>query len=173
MTASEFLKQCEATLGSGKVKLLPAQESIYFEKLRRFTSDQLLAIYDKVLETTGYFPKIKDIYEAARDLGYLQTESEHFKPHRWQETECQLCKGEGRLCITWIVTSEIIREERREVHALSRIRPYAESCNSDNFVLESGEFRSIFRCSCLAGDAAGIPKMWPKWSKSMPAVRYV
>lgn len=171
MTIREFLTQCETSF-AGRVRLMPAQEAVYVEKLSTFSPDQLSAIYNKVLEITEHFPKIKNIYDAARDLGYLQTESDVYKPHQWKTTDCHLCRGEGRLCVTWILTSEIRNNERIRVEALNRITPYSESCDSRTFQMQDGEFRSLFRCACFAGDVPGLPKTWPKWSKSISAVRY-
>lgn len=172
MTVTEFIRQCEATTGNGKIRLMPAQEAVYVEKLRMFSGEQLSAIYDKVLELTEHFPKIKNIWDAARDLGYLQTESDIFRPHRWEESECRLCKGEGRICVIWLSTFEIRHETRVEAEALSQILPYAESCDSVKYKLKPDEFRTIFRCACIAGDRDTIPKGWPKWNKNIPAVRY-
>lgn len=172
MTVNEFISECKRSFG-GKVELTPGLTAIYHEKLRRFTSEELSAIYDKVLETVEYFPKVKHIYAAASDLGFLQREMDNFQPHRWDDSDCRLCHGEGRLCVTWIATAEVANERLREVQALSRIIGYKDSCDSQKFVLQEGEFRSLFRCACMAGDSSTIPKSWPKWRKDISPVRYV
>lgn len=169
MRAEDFITECEGIFDK---QLKPAQIPIYKDKLRRFSPQQLLEILNKVLEEAKYFPKVSEIYKAAQELGFLQQDRDDFRAHRWRASDCRLCKGEGRLCVTWLVTSEIQNEQRVEVHALSRIIPYVESCDSKAFTLQKGEFRSLFRCSCLAGEAVTIPKSWPQWSRNIPAVRY-
>jgi hypothetical protein len=166
MTTEAFIDICERSFSEQKVRLGPNQREIYAEKLRRFTNDELNAIFDKVLETTRNFPKIRDIYDAARDCGFLQTEMPQFRSHDWKESACNLCHGEGRLLVIWQLAYE---ENGWEEHRLKVIRPYSAP------EIETGahDFRTLFRCQCSAGDASTIPAGWPKWSTVIEPVRKV
>ena len=150
----------------------PEQVRAYRAKMGRFSSDQLIEILNRLLEECKTFPKFSDIYKAAQELGFMQTESASFTPHRWQPTDCRMCRGEGRICVVWLITVEIRNDERKEAHALTKIVPYTQSCDSAGMTLGPGEYRTLFRCACMSGDAVSLPKSWPKWSKSKPGVFY-
>lgn len=169
MNVNEFLNRCEDSWGA-KVKLMPARQAIYMEKLRRFSSEQLSAIYDKVLETTGRFPEIKDIYAVARELGYLETEQAKCTRHHWQESECGSCHGEGRLCIVWSARVESRPTGLLELQRLEQVLQYTRSFE---YQLKPGEFRTIFRCKCFAGDTPTLSRGWPKLTNSTPIEREV
>lgn len=170
MNAEKFIQELEQVFD----KTLKAQQTpLYLDKLRRFSPEQLVELLNKVLEEAKYFPKVSEIFKAANELGYLSVDTNTVRPHRWKISDCRMCHGEGRLCVTWISTSEIRNDERREVQALSKILPYVASCDSDQFRLQDGEYRSLWRCSCMAGDAPTLPKAWPKWSRNVAPVRYV
>ena len=165
MTSKEFVEEFEKL---NEKKLTTDQLAIYREKLRRFSSEELNAIYDKVLEEAKYFPKISEIYKTALGLGYLSTAdlTTITTIHQWEPSNCRRCTGEGRLCVTWTLAYD---DNRREVHTLSRIVPYSWTAS---LTLARDEFTSLFRCDCVAGDAPTIPKKWPRWSTTMKRARY-
>src|SRR6266704_6421918 len=97
MNTPDFLKKC-AQAFPGK-ELTEDQVAIYTEKLARFDERQLNRIHAEIIETCKYFPKIADIYDAARSMGMLTVPEQPI--HHWQPTACGLCHGEGRLLIVW------------------------------------------------------------------------
>jgi hypothetical protein len=145
MSVSEFLRAC-STHFAGK----PHAEHwpLYREKLAPFTGPQLDAIYNRLIETEVYFPKIKVIYDAARALGYFDVKPEQYESYHWTRSACRLCGGEGRLLVLWK------SQEGRKV--VSGVWPYSHLTSE-----REDEFRSLFRCACPAGDA--LPKTWPRW----------
>lgn len=163
MTFQSFVDLCEKSFSDGKVRLGEKQSEIYAEKLRRFSGDQLDKIFESVLESCRNFPKISDIYNAAKELGFVTPVTDSFKPHHWEHGDCKLCRGEGRLSVTWELS---FTEDRREQHSLKQIHPY-----SDQATVPPDCFTSIYRCSCAAGDRPSIPKAWPLWSKDREPVR--
>jgi hypothetical protein len=162
MNANAFIDICERSFSEAKVKLGPSQRSIYEEKLKAFTEQDLDRIFEKVLEITRSFPKIKDIYDAARELGLLNVEHYNTVKHQWQESECGFCRGEGRICIIWGCRMEERKTGICEVRELTQVFPYSKSFS---YHLKPNEYRSIFRCQCAAGDVDTLPKSWPKWTK--------
>lgn len=168
MTTEAFIDICEKTFSEGKVRLGPMQREIYLEKLKRFDGSQLDKMFEKVLETAKHFPKIAEIFDSARDCGYLQTETDNFRPHHWEPTDCGKCHGEGRLCIIWLFTMEERPTGILERRQLTQVFPYTKSFD---YTLKPNEYRSIFRCECFAGDASTIPKIYPKWTRSSEPVR--
>lgn len=161
MTTDAFIDICEKSFSEARLRLGPMQREIYNEKLKRFDVMQLDKIFEKVLETVKRFPKIAEIYDAARDCGYLQTESDKFKPHRWQSTTCGKCRGEGRIAIIWHCFREVQGDRLKEIEELTQVFPYSESFT---YRFKPNEYRSIFRCQCAAGDAPTLARAWPKWT---------
>lgn len=170
MTVTDFLKQCEQQWGGGKIKLMPAQEAAYRQKLSMFSEEQLSAIYDKVLELAEHFPKIKNVYDAARMLGFLETHMDNFEPHHWQDAPCGLCHGEGRLAIIWAFKYEDRQSGRVEIQTVADVVQYSQTLSTP---VPDKQFRTIFRCQCSAGDASTLPKAWPKFTKHTPLQREV
>lgn len=170
MTSEQFLDELETVF---EKKPKPQQLVIYRDKLRRFSSEQLLELLNKVLEEVKYFPRVSEIYKAAEGMGYLAIDTTNCKLHRWQPTECNLCHGEGRLAIIWQARVEQRETGRVEIQELTQVLQYTKSLDPQNYTLKANEFRTIFRCQCLAGDAATIPKAWPKWSRSRNPIREV
>lgn len=163
MNSAAFIDICERSFSEAKVKLGPSQRSIYEEKLRSFTDQDLDRIFEKVLELTRSFPKIKDIYDAARELGMLGAERVSNSPkHHWQVTDCGFCRGEGRIAIIWVCKVEERQTGICEIRQLAEVFPYSKSFD---YQFKPNEYRSIFRCQCSAGDMETLPKSWPKWTK--------
>jgi len=74
--------------------------------------------------------------------------------HRWEKTSCELCRGEGRLSVIF----KIFTENGTRKRVLERIQPYSQPND-----VQPGQFATIFRCECPAGEAKGIPQSWPRW----------
>lgn len=165
MTIEQFIHKCETEMGSGKVRLTNEAKATYYQKLGRFTDEQLSSIYDKVLELTEHFPKVKNVYDAARECGFLDDVQERqYKPHVWERTDCRLCFGEGLLCVQWEREVEKTGSGMFEVFKLLHIQPYSE-------MPRRGGVAVVFRCKCLAGEAEGVPKGIPRWSSDQSAIR--
>jgi len=81
--------------------LKPKNQRLYVHKIGRFNRDQLDTIYDKLLENCQWTPKIKAIFDAALDLGFLQESKEQRTLGR---KRCSLCEGTGWQYITEAVT---------------------------------------------------------------------
>ena len=152
-TVSEFLAKCELVF-PGKT-LTVDQSSIYRQKLSHFSPDQLGHIYEEIIETQKYFPKIADVFDAARTLGYMHPPERPV--HTWDKTSCALCHGEGRIAVIW----DVQPVGERIIETLHKIWPYSESGSAD---IPTHGFRTLSRCKCLAGGAPTIPKSWQKWT---------
>ena len=98
MTAGELVLSLERHWGK---KLEAEQRAKYFSKLGRFTPDQLDAIFDLVLEQSRYFPKIADLYEVAKDAGFLNQSREQ---KTLGKRGCPTCEGTGFRYITEALT---------------------------------------------------------------------
>jgi hypothetical protein len=171
MIIDEFIRLCERTFGGGKIALMPDQRAAYFQKLERFNSEQLDEIYSKVLELTAHFPKIKDIYDAARELGFLSDalDASRNKPHVWQETECRFCAGSGLMAAMYEQEFEHGDSGAVQVLKLVHVGPYHRS--SDRRRAQPFEVLAVFRCKCSAGDVDTIQRGLPRWSDAQPIVR--
>lgn len=169
MTIDQFIDECERTTSTGKVRLMPEQRAAYYHKLQRFSGEQLSAIYDKVLELTEHFPKVKNCYDAARDLGYLDdTPKNQYKPHVWQETDCKLCGGEGLILVAFSRSWEKQESGIYEVMQLETIEPYSKRPSSS---LPANQCGFVFRCKCLAGDADTVQKGITRWNSSIEPIQ--
>jgi hypothetical protein len=158
MTPEQFIQELEMVFDR---RLKPEARPVYVGRLRLFPNEQLVEILNKVLDDVKFFPRIAEIMAAAKALGCtLQADPLVVKLHRWTPTECPLCGGEGRLLVIWAVAED----ESQPLCILSHIVAYSALLP---FELKPYEFRSIFRCSCPAGDVGTIPKRWPRWSSAM------
>jgi hypothetical protein len=169
MNADIFLDELQTVLGRQQN---PSRLAVYRERLRRFSPEQLIQMLNALIDECRTFPSPADIAKAAEKLGYSAIDRTAYQQHHWEPTDCKLCRGEGRLCVVWLATAEVRNDERKEAHALTQILPYQQSCASTGLKMGPGEYRTLFRCSCTAGDAVSLPKAWPKWSKSKPGVFY-
>lgn len=159
MTLEIFLKQCEESFGGKEYTL--GQKSALIEKCSRFNERELNRIYSDLLETCKYLPRIADIYDSARSMGMIQEELR--PPHRWQPTDCALCRGEGRLRIIWHFKIEERPTGLMEIRELVQIFPYTKGFD---YVMKPNEYPSVYRCKCSSGDAETLPTSWPKWTNS-------
>lgn len=160
MTIDEFLNECQEAFG-GK-EYTEGQRAAFHQKLQRFAERDLNRIYSDLLETTKYLPKIADVYESAQSLGLL--ESKERPPHTWKPADCSLCRGEGRLAIIW----DLREMNNASVEVVTQILQYSKSFD---YAMQSHEFRSLFRCRCLAGDVESLPVSWPKFDSSVNPTR--
>ena len=165
MTPQSFIHELEQIF---ERSLKEKQAPLYLDKLRRFSSEQLLELLNRTLEEAKYFPKISEIYKAAAELGYLHVDLTRTRLHNWEPSDCAMCRGEGRLAVFWELLFEERGTGRFEVHQFKSLVPYSRS---SSYSLSENEFSSIFRCSCMAGEAATLPKAWPKWSIYAPLRR--
>ena len=166
MTIHEFINRSEESFGDKRYS--PGQRAAIEAKCWHFTERELNAIYSDLLETCKTLPLVAHIYASARSMNML--ERKEFKPHRWQPSDCGLCRGEGRLGIIWRLTFEERPTGVCEIQELTELFQYTKSLQ---VALKPNHYRSIFRCRCLAGEADTIPKAWPKWSNDSNARREV
>ncbi len=124
MTPGELVLSVERQWGK---PFKPDQRATYVRKLGRFNPIQLEQIFDKLLEDCSYVPKVSNIFDAARDLGFLQQSRER---KTLGSGDCPTCEGIGVRYIT--------RERRM----------------SDGVVFKPGG--AVVRCECrrLAPEAA-------------------
>ena len=125
MTAGELVLSVERHWGK---KLEAEQRAKYLSRLARFTPDQLDAIFDLVLEQSRYFPKIADLYDVAKDAGFLNQSREQ---KTLGKRGCPTCEGTGVRYITEVVTMSdgvtfqpgkavticVCRRKREKIHA--------------------------------------------------------
>lgn len=167
MNSEMFLDMCKQAFG-GKVDLMPAQHSVYSEKLRRFTNDERRRIYDWIVENCKFFPKVADIWEGARSLGFLTQQESGSVIHKWKPTDCRPCAGSGMVA-AWYGSS-VLAQDGKHMHQLRLIalEPYAKSLSSESRV--NHDVRYFFRCQCEAGaKPAGMTGL-PRWSIDRPAI---
>lgn len=168
MTIDQFIDECERTTSTGKVRLMPEQRAAYYHKLQQFSGEQLSAIYGKVLELTEHFPRVKNCYDAARELGFLSDAEKQYKPHVWEPTDCRLCGGEGLILAAWSRSWEKHEAGIYEVLRLETIEPYSKRPSSR---LPADQCGFVFRCKCLAGDAETVQKGIPRWEANIDPIR--
>ena len=169
MTVEEFIDTAEKTMSTGKVRLMPEQRAVYHQKLNRFTEEQISAIYDKVLEITAHFPKVKDCYDAARDLGYFADDTApRAKPHTWEPTECRFCAGSGLIAALYEQEFEFTESGACQTLKLNHIGPYHKS--ADRYAAHPNDVRAVYRCQCPAGEVETIQHGLPRWSDERPVV---
>ena len=160
MTASEFISEIEEAWGkeiSGK------QAQIYCRKLERFGNWQLDDLLERVLETNKYMPRLSDIWTAAKELGLFKQAEREMRTtseHSWTTNSCQLCAGEGRLHVWYLVYSQDGQWRRK----LRRIFGYCSDAGK-HYKPEEGEQAFLYRCSCASGEAATLPENWPQWNR--------
>ncbi len=166
MTIERFVDLCQKTW-PGKV-YEPEQRAVLEEKCTRFKERQLDAIFNVLVENLKYLPRVVDIYDAARELSFLEVPAR--PDHHWQATDCSFCHGEGRLMMIWEFHMEARDTGLVEIQEFRDVLPYSAS---STYVPAKNHFTSIFRCSCPAGTIDTLPKAWPQWSKEAPLRREI
>jgi hypothetical protein len=160
MNTSECLANLWDVFPAGK-GLSPDQLSAYRAKLQRFSDAERRGIYDWLLENCKFFPKIADIYEAARAAGYLDKVTE-YRPHQWTPTDCRLCGGSGLMAAFWIQEFTVGEHGKKQILRLNEIMPYHQSTATLN--ANPDNVRTVYRCRCDGGNAPALGKGIPKWS---------
>ncbi len=98
MTAGELVLSLERQWGK---QLETDQRAHYVRKLTRFDPSQIEQIFDRLLEDCTYVPKVSNIFDAARDLGFLQQSRER---KTLGGKGCTACEATGFRYITEAVT---------------------------------------------------------------------
>lgn len=162
MTIYTFLAQC-SELWPGK-ELTAKQQVFYGEKLSQFTDIEVGKIFNWLTENSKFFPKIADIFEAARHCGFSDRPQE-YHPHVWEPNDCSMCGGSGQLAVFFEQLFDL-ENGRREL-SLKRVMQYQAS---EKTVTQHLDWtRYFFRCVCPRGDVKTLDKGWPKWNPMKPS----
>lgn len=151
-----------------KVSLHPNQEIEYLDRINRIEFGKRKAWYDAVIENCRRFPSIAELMSVAKESGSFDRALTAQPHHDWIPTDCWACKGSGMVLSLWStdfieLDSQLVQQMR-----LMKLAPYLEGTQMQR---ENPEWHTaIFRCSCDAGDARGLPK-WPRWSDEQPTLR--
>ncbi len=157
MNIDFFLERCDE-LWPGKALTL-LQRSHYGGKLMQFEGQDLGKIFDYLTEHSKFFPKIADVFDAARQCGLLDRVKAH-KPHEWHPTECRNCGGSGMLAVffEWLFDSQ----KGEWIKQFRRVMQYQASNPTER---TNDWTRYVFRCGCPAGEASTIEKGIPRWAE--------
>jgi hypothetical protein len=163
MTIYTFLKECAELWPQKSLSL--KQEEFYGAKLSQFSADEVAKLFNYLSENCKFFPKVADIFEAARKCGFTD-KVKPYKPHVWEPTDCRLCGGSGQLAV---FIEELINpaEGYRELH-LRRVMQYQSSEPTTR--TQPDWSRKYFRCLCPAGDVDTLEKGLPRWNAEKPAM---
>lgn len=167
MNAAYFLDKFREVLPPAK-DLTPAQWTVYREKLAPFSEEQLTKLFDAVLENCKFFPKIADIYEQAKLLGFTERRIE-YKPHVWTATDCHLCGGSGLVAVFWAQEFEVTGESKAQILRLHYIQPYHTS-GAYARQGDHDDVRVVYRCQCVCGASETLERGIPRWRADMPSV---
>jgi len=164
MTTGDFISNIES-MWSRKV---PAESLLAYEELLDGFDDwRLQELLNRVLSDNTYFPKPKDIWVAAKELGFFKSADKRSRTtsiHTWQPSNCKLCSGDGRLTVFMAVLYETDEVgQRHQKLKLRRIFRASDYPAIADYQPELEEHDFLFRCSCPAGDADSLPRNWPKW----------
>lgn len=165
MNITFFIDKCREVLPPAK-DLTAAQWTAYREKLSQFTDDQRQRLFDAVLENCKFFPKIADIFEQARNLGFTERHIE-YRPHEWTSTGCQLCAGSGLVAAFWSQEFEIDGDNKTQILRLHYLFPYHQSGAYGNDPKHT-DIRAVYRCYCDCGAVETLDKGIPRWRSDMP-----
>jgi hypothetical protein len=148
--------------------LTAAQWAAYREKLSPFNEEQIGKLYEAILENCKFFPKIADVYEQAKNLGFTEKKIE-YQPHIWTPTDCQLCGGSGMVAAFWSQEFEVSGETKTQILRLHYLYPYHQS-GEYNGRRDHDDVRSVYRCLCDSGAAVTLSKGIPRWNQNMPEI---
>lgn len=136
-------------------------EEIY-DRLQGFQDEQLNLIYKWLTLNVTKKPLLADIFNAARELGFLakqprdttQSPLTDFEP-----TDCRLCGGQGLL---QVIFSQWRDGEGKPYRRLEKVAAHNERID---YEIPEGERHDsyLYRCSCEAGERDGLPTKWPRW----------
>jgi hypothetical protein len=151
--------------GWTKAPMSAEKQNAMIYKIQKFSESQLGCIADKILENCINRPEVSNIWEAARDLGYLATEAPKvIDRSQWNPTDCRYCGGEGALSVL-LNTQYVERKDsegnvigKRKEITLRKVWPLSAS-DQIEFEWMDGDFKFAFRCCC---DAKRLqPSGWP------------
>lgn len=168
MNFDMFMDRITEILPPGK-PLTATQWAAYRSKTADFTEEQFSKLYDAVLETCKFFPKIADLFTCATDLGFFAEKTE-YRPHMWTPTDCQLCAGSGMVAAFWSQEFEIAGEEKQQILRLHYLFPYHQSGDYRRRG-DHDDVRAVYRCSCPGGLADTLSRGLPRWSENIPQMR--
>lgn len=173
-SVTDFLERCRSQIGRSRQPLDPDVERTYRAKLSRFSPDQLSMLFDRLIETCEYFPKIAEIFSAAESLEFIgPTDTVSFRPHTWEPSDCPFCRGEGRLAVYWRISHEDRSGRLVEIQRLLWSSGYSDALRGLK-APGKDDIRTLFRCHCPAGDAITLSRGWPKWRiDDIERVRYL
>lgn len=162
MNIDFFLERCEE-LWPGKPLTL-SQRSIYGAKLLQFEGRDLAKMYDYLSEHSKFFPKVADVFDAARQCAVMDRIAPS-KPHEWTANDCMFCGGSGQLAVFYeqLIDPNTGDREKR----LKRVMQYE---SSQGTMRQNDWIRYYFRCSCPRGDVSTLNKGLPVWSNEKPSV---
>lgn len=161
MNSKEFIIGLEDAY---REELTDEQKSIMMARLGRFSEKELQRIFNWLLEhhspSQGQYkmPFIGDVYDAARVLGVLKTETPGTVEHIWKKSNCDLCEGEGRIAVffeSFPARGIDFTQEPVKILPLHKAGRFERSDCS--YVL--------YRCNCDSGSSATLPQGWPVWKK--------
>ncbi len=163
MTIDEFLAEAK--------EIWPAKElnskqiALYRAKMYRFSGNEIAKLFDYLTENSKFFPKIPDLFEAAR-FCQIMNKPRDYKPHSWTETSCLLCGGSGQLAVFFEQMFDPANGSREL--RLQRIMQYEASEPTTH---QKDWTRYYYRCSCPAGGVSTLPTGTPRWSQEQREVR--
>jgi hypothetical protein len=167
MNFDMFMDRLTDVLPPGK-SLTAVQWSAYRSKLGQFNEDQLSKLHEAILENCKFFPKIADVFDQAKFLGFTERKTE-YRPHTWTPTNCDLCGGSGMVAAFWSQEFEITGEEKRQILRLHYVFPYHESGEYQRRK-DHDDVRAAYRCSCPCGEISTLARGIPRWRTDMPQV---
>jgi hypothetical protein len=165
MNFDMFMDRMLGVLPPGK-ELATTQWAAYRSKCEQFDESQMARLYDAILENCKFFPKIADIYEQARNLGFMERHIE-YRPHVWTPTDCQLCGGSGLVAAFWSQEFEICADEKRQILRLHYLYPYHQS-GAYQRERTHDDVRTVYRCFCPSGCVDTLDNGIPRWKENMP-----
>ena len=89
MQVGEFIEATSRLEKYYEKEYTSAQRRIMFQELENMKIDRYKRIIVKIIRENKYFPKIADILEKDKEIGYEKIEEEI--------VECKICKGVGLL----------------------------------------------------------------------------
>jgi len=141
---------------------LPAEQSeMLVKKLARFTPVQLDALFEKSIEECKYLfargaNPVAQIYDVAKDLGFLTRPTTVSAEYTWTPTDCPHCGGCGMVA----VFCELMTDgDGRVIKRLTRQFPYSSQEG------EAGDYQYAHPRNIAAWPAVAVrpgqPRLYP------------
>ncbi len=162
MTIYTFIREC-LDLWPGK-ELSTKQQEFYGIKMSKFTAPQVSQIFDWLTENSKYFPRIADIFEAARHCGFTDV-VKPYKPHEWEPNDCRMCGGSGMLAVFY----EQLFDPKNGYRQLE-LRRVMQYQSSEPTMRTQPWTRYYYRCCCPLGEVSTLDRGIPQWSGERPNV---